>query len=84
MVFVDATGFSLRAKTGTTWAPRGHTPILRRVSKRREWSTVMALTLSGKMYKRHVEHAMGATDILVALKPFQRCIARPMIVIWDR
>jgi transposase len=54
------------------------------VSKRRELSTVIALTLSGKIYKRHFEHAIGATDILTALKHFQRFIARPMIVIWDR
>jgi len=84
MVFVDETGFSFRAKTGTTWAPRGHTPILRRVSKRRELSTVIALTLSGKIDKRHFEHAIGATDMLIALKHFQWFIARPMIVIWDR
>ncbi len=44
----------------------------------------MALTLSGKIYKRHVEHAIGATDILIALRHCQRFIARPMIVIWDR
>jgi transposase len=51
-VFVDETGFSCRAKTATTWAPIGHTPILRRMSKRREWSTVIGLTLTGKIYKR--------------------------------
>jgi DDE superfamily endonuclease len=84
MVFIEETGFSFRAKTGATWAPRGHTPILRRVSKRRELSTVIALTLSGKIDKRHFEHAIGATDILIALKHFQRFIARPMSVIWDR
>jgi transposase len=54
------------------------------VRKRRELSTVIALTLSGKIYKRHFEHAIGATDILIALRHFQRFIARPMIVIWDR
>ena len=45
---------------------------------------MIALTLSGKIYKRHVEHAISATDILIALRHFQRFIARPMIVIWDR
>lgn len=44
----------------------------------------MALTWSGQIYKRHVEQAMGATDSLIALRHFQRFIARPMIVIWDR
>jgi hypothetical protein len=84
IVFVDETGFSFRAKTGTTWAPTGQTPILRRVSKRRELSTVIGLTLSGKLYKRHFEHAIGATDVLVALRHFQRHICRPMIIIGDR
>jgi hypothetical protein len=84
IVFVDETGFSFRAKTGTTWAPRGQTPILRRVSKRREWSTVIGLTWSGKIYKRHVAPPIGATDMLVALQHFQRHISRPMIIIWDR
>jgi transposase len=45
---------------------------------------VIGLTLSGKIYKRHFAHAIGATDILVALRHFQRHIARPMIIIWDR
>src|ERR671916_672433 len=52
-MFVDETGFSFRAKTGSTWAPRGQTPVLRRVSQRRAFSTVIGLTLSGRLYKRH-------------------------------
>ena len=83
-MFVDETGFSFRAKTATTWAPIGHTPILRRMSKRRELSTVIGLTLTGKIYKRHFEHAIGAVDVLVALRHFQRHLAGPMIIIWDR
>jgi hypothetical protein len=54
-VFVDETGFSFRAKVATTWAPIGQTPILRRISKRRELSTVIGLTLFGKIDKRHFE-----------------------------
>jgi transposase len=84
IIFVDETGFSFRAKTGTTWAPRGQTPVLRRMSKRRELSTVIGLTLSGKIYKRHFEHAIGAGEILEALRHFQRHLPGPMIIIWDR
>ena len=83
-MFVDETGFSFRAKVGTTWAPIGQTPILRRISKRRELSTVIGLTLSGKIYKRHFEHPIGAADILVMLRHLQRYIARPIIIVWDR
>ena len=45
---------------------------------------MIALTLSGKIYKRHFEHAIGATDILIALRHFQQHISGPMIIIWDR
>jgi transposase len=84
IVFVDETGFSCRAKTATTWAPVGQTPVLRRVSQRRELSTVVGLTLSGKIYTRHFEHAVCGEDIVAALQHFQRHVPGPMILIWDR
>ena len=83
-MFVDETGFPFRAKTGTTWAPKGQTPALRRVSKRRALSTVIGLTLSGRLYKRHFEQAIGGDDIVVALRHFQRHVPGPLIIIWDR
>jgi transposase len=83
-VFVDEVGFSFRAKTGTTWAPRGHTPVLRRVSKRRELSTLVGLTVSSKLYKRHFEHAIHGEDVVIALRHIKRHIPGPMILIWDR
>ena len=84
VVFVDETGFSFQAKTATTWAPIGQTPILRRLSKRRELSTVVGLTLSGKIYKRHFEQAIGGAEMVVTLQHFQRHIPGPMLIIWDR
>ncbi len=40
MAFLDETGHTFRARVGTTWAPVGRPPVLRRVSTRREvyWS----------------------------------------------
>ena len=75
---------SFRAKTATTWAPVGQPPMLRRMSKRRELSTGIGLTLTGKSYKRHFERARGAPDILVARRHCQRPIAGPMRIIWER
>ena len=83
-MFVDATGFSFRAKVATTWAPIGQTPTLRRISKRRERSTVIGLPRSGKIDTRHVEHPIGAEDILVRRHHVPRYMARPMIIVWDR
>lgn len=44
VAFVDEVGHSFQARTGTTWAPEGETPILRRVSQKREVSTLFTLT----------------------------------------
>jgi DDE superfamily endonuclease len=84
IMFVNETGFSCRAKTGSTWAPTGQTPVLRRVSKRRELSTVIGLTLSGHIYKRHFEHTICGEDVVITLRHFQRHIPGPLIIIWDR
>jgi hypothetical protein len=59
---VDATGWSWQAKTAPTWAPMGQTPILRRLSKHRELSPVIALPLSGHLFKQPVPQAVGGTD----------------------
>jgi transposase len=81
---VDETGFSFRAKTGTTWAPKGQTPVLRRVSKRRALATVVGVTLSGRIFKRHFAHASSGEDIVIALRHFQRHAPGPLVIIWDR
>ena len=84
IVFVDETGFSFQVEPGTTWAPRGRTPELRRVSKRRQVSTAIGLTLSGQVSKKHFSHAIHGEDTVAHLEQLQRRIDGPMIIIWDR
>ena len=81
---MDETGFSFRAKTGTTWSPMGQTPVLRRVSMRRALSTAIGLTLSGRIYKRHFEHAICGDDMVATLRHLQRYVPGPLILVWDR
>jgi hypothetical protein len=81
IVFVDETGFSFRAKTARTWAPRGRTPVLQRVSKRRELSTAIGLTRSGRISKRHFDQAIHGPGVVVFLGHLRRPIKGPMIVI---
>ncbi len=81
---MDEVGFSFLAPTATTWAPKGQTPVLRRVSQRRVLSSVVALTTSGKLFKRHFRHAVRGSDILVALRHFRRHLPGPLIIVWDR
>jgi len=83
-MFVEETGFSCRAQTGTTGAPRGHTPVLRRVSTRRALSTVIGLTLSGRLDQRHCAQAMRGEDMVTTLRHFQPHMPGPLSSIWDR
>ncbi len=58
---------------------------MRRVTKdRRALSTAVALTLSGKIYKRHFEGSMKSKELIEALEHIQRYIPRKIILIWDR
>jgi transposase len=84
IVFVDETGFSFQVEPGTTWAPKGQTPVLRRVSKRRQVSTAIGLTLSGRVYTKHFLHAIHGEDTVAHLEHLRRRIDGPMLIVWDR
>jgi transposase len=88
IAFLDETGHSFRARVGTTWAPIGHPPILRRVSQGREVSSIAALVapLDGpaRLYARHFRSSIHGEQVIVALRYFRRRIGRPLIVVWDR
>jgi transposase len=83
IVFIDETGFSYQVEARTTWAPKGQTPVLRTVSKRRQVSTAIGLTASGRIYKKHFDHAIHGEDRVVLLEHLRRRVGGPMILIWD-
>jgi hypothetical protein len=84
-VFWDEFGFSFQEQLATTWARIGKRPVFRRVTKeRRAISTAVALTLSGKIYKRHFEGSVNSENLVVALGHVQQKIAGTFILIWDR
>lgn len=59
--------------------------MFRRVTyDRRALSTAVALTLSGKIYKRHFEGAIHSEQIIETLKHLQRHLPGNIILIWDR
>ena len=47
-------------------------------------STAVALTLSGKIYKRHFEGSINSNKLIEALDHLRRHIAGKIILIWDR
>jgi transposase len=84
-VFWDEFGFSFQESLAPTWARRGKRPIFRRVTKeRRTLSTAVALTLSGKIYKRHFEGSVNSTKLIEALDHLRRHLPGKIILIWDR
>jgi transposase len=69
----------------TTWARKGKRPVFRRVtSDRRALSTAVALTLSGRIYKRHFNGSIKSEQIIEALQHLQRHVPGKIILIWDR
>jgi transposase len=60
------------------------TPVLRRVSKRREVSSVVAVTPDGRLYARHFRTSISSSSVILALR-YVRCkIGTPLLVVWDR
>ena len=80
----DETGHSVRARPDTTRARRGLTPVLRRVSKRREVSSVVAVTPDGRLYARHVRTSVSSETVISVLRSFRRQVGTPLLVVWDR
>jgi transposase len=83
ILFIDETGFSYQLGADTTWAPRGQTPVQKRVSKRRQVSTAIGLTTSGRIYKDHFDHAIHGEDMVKHLEHLRHRIDGPMIIVWD-
>jgi putative transposase len=84
-VFWDEFGFSFQEPLATTWARQGKRPIFYRVTTaRRAISTTVALTLSGKIYKRHFHGSVKSENLIQALRHLQRHRSGKIILIWDR
>ncbi|HEX5439056.1 MAG TPA: transposase, partial [Gemmatimonadaceae bacterium] len=65
-------------------ARRGRTPIVRRLSRRRELSSIVVVTPAGRLYARPQTGAVNSRAVLAALPYFRRQLGRPLLLIWDR
>ena len=83
-MFFDEFGYSFQEPLARTWAPKGRRPSVRRVEReRRALSTAVALTLSGRIFKRHFKGGMKSAQVIVALQHLQRYVPGMLILIWD-
>lgn len=54
------------------------------MSKRREVSSIVAVTPDGRLYARHVRGSVSSPTVILALRYFRQQIGKPLLVIWDR
>jgi hypothetical protein len=76
--------FSSEMRPGTTWARCETTPVLRRLSNRREVSSIVAITPDGRLYARHFHASISSDTVILALRYVRRKIDTPLLVVWDR
>jgi len=81
--WADETGLSSRANYGRSFAPRGHTPVIRRPGKRFSQSMISSLTNQGKLRFMIYEGALKAPIFLNFLRRLVREATRKLFVIVD-
>jgi len=88
-VFFDESGFMLHPVVRRTWAPCGHTPLLRQWDRHDRLSVISALTLAPRrrrygLYWVAYPHNIRHAQILRFLQALRRHLPRGFTLIWDR
>ena len=83
IVFVDEAGFYLLPAVVRTYAPVGHTPILRVPLSWDHLSAISAITPDGNLYMMVQEDAFKGPAIVRFLKHLLRYIPGKLLIIWD-
>ena len=91
LVFIDECGFMLAPLVRRTWAPRGHTPVIKVTEPHGRISTAGAITISpvrsrfGFYFQLMPDNANFRSHSIVAFVDcVRRHIQKPLIVIWDQ
>jgi transposase len=66
-----------------TYAPVGHTPILREWWTRDHLSAISALSPEGKLFFHSQEGAINSADVVAFLEHLLREVSGRMVIIWD-
>jgi transposase len=88
LVFVDESGFLLIPTLRKTWAPRGHTPIVRHRYRRDRISVISGLSVSPKrqrigLYFQCHPHNIRHDEVCSFLEHLLRHLPGHVIVLWD-
>lgn len=81
-MFLDEFGMSFRERLGRTWACRGQRPVIKRNdADRRALSTIAAVTISGHVYKRHVDGSVRSPHLIRMLKGLLQYMPQGFVLI---
>jgi transposase len=88
LVFIDESGFLLIPSVRKTWAPRGHTPLLRFWQRHDRLSVISGISVSpcrhrlGLYYRVHRAN-IRQPQVCEFLRHLLRHLRGPVIILWD-
>ena len=88
IVFVDEAGFLLIPSVRRTWAPRGHTPVLRHRYRHDRISVISGLSVSPRRHRMSLyfqlhDHNIRQMEVCEFLQHLLHHLRGPVIVLWD-
>jgi transposase len=83
LVFEDESGFYLLPGLVRTYAPAGHTPVIREKQTRDHLSVMGGMTPAGKVYTLARQESLNGLHSIEFLKHLLRVAGSRLLVIWD-
>jgi transposase len=83
LFFIDESGFYPLPSVVRTYAPMGHTPILREWWTRDHLSAISAMSPEGKLYFHAQDCAINSEDVVAFLEHVLREVSGRLVMIWD-
>src|ERR687895_240125 len=83
ILFIDESGFYPLPSVVRTYAPVGHTPVLREWWTRDHLSAIGAVSPAGKLYFACQDRAINSEDVVAFLEHLLREVPGRMVIIWD-
>jgi transposase len=83
ILFIDEFGFYPVPSVVRTYAPVGHTPIIREWHTRDHLSAISAISPGGKLYFHSQDHSINSEDVVGFLEHLLREVPGRLVLIWD-
>jgi transposase len=89
VIFIDESGFSQRPSLRRSWAPEGHTPIIREHFNWKRLSVIGAVAwqpagAKTRLFLSPRPGSIATPEVVEFLRNLRRHVAGPVVVLWDR